>query len=65
MEELIQKIMANAGLTAEQTMKTLETIKDYVKEQYPMMAGAVDKLFESAGNSGNTPKMSDDANDYV
>ncbi len=63
MEELIQKIMTNAGLTVEQTMKTLETIKDYVKEQYPMMGGAVDKLFESAGKSGGASGGNDE--DYL
>ena len=62
MQELINKIMDNAGISSEQTMKALETIKDYVKEQYPMMAGAVDKLFES---KGGTPSMHADADDYV
>ena len=46
MEELVNKIMANAGITAEQSIKALEAVKDYVKEKFPMMAGAVDKLFE-------------------
>ena len=46
MEELVNKIMANAGITAEQSMKALEAVKDYVKEKFPMIAGAVDKLFE-------------------
>lgn len=46
MEELVNKIMASAGISAEQSMKTLEAVKDYVKEKFPMMAGAVDKLFE-------------------
>ncbi len=46
MEELVNKIMANAGITADQSMKALEAVKDYVKEKFPMMAGAVDKLFE-------------------
>ena len=46
MEELVNKIMNNAGITAEQSMKALEAVKDYVKEKFPMMAGAVDKLFE-------------------
>jgi len=65
MQDLINKIMENAGLTAEQTMKALETIKDYVKEQYPMMGGAVDKLFESAGSSSDGPKsMHADVDDY-
>jgi hypothetical protein len=46
MEELVNKIMANAGISAEQSLKALETVKNYVKEKFPMMAGAVDKLFE-------------------
>ena len=46
MEELVSKIMANAGISAEQSMKALEAVKDYVKDKFPMMAGAVDKLFE-------------------
>ena len=48
MEELVNKIMQNAGITAEQSKKALESVKDYVKEKFPMMAGAVDKLFEAA-----------------
>ena len=46
MEELVNKIMANAGISAEQSMKALEAVKDYVKDKFPMMAGSVDKLFE-------------------
>ncbi len=46
MDELINKIMASAGITAEQSAKALDAVKDYVKEKFPIMAGAVDKLFE-------------------
>ena len=53
MQELIDKLTANAGITAEQAAKALETIKDYVKEKFPMLGGAVDKLF--AGS--NDPDM--------
>ncbi len=48
MEELVKKIMINAGISAEQSIKALESVKDYVKEKFPMMAGAVDKLFEGS-----------------
>ncbi|MES2429866.1 MAG: hypothetical protein V4556_02955 [Bacteroidota bacterium] len=47
MEELITKITQEAGITPEQATKALETIKDFVKEKFPMMAGAVDNLFGS------------------
>ena len=46
MEELVNKISHSAGISAEQSLKALEAVKDYVKEKFPMMAGAVDKLFE-------------------
>ena len=65
MQELIKKIMENAEISAGQTMKALETIKEFVKEQYPMMAGAVDKLFESKSDEGEAPIMHADADDYL
>jgi hypothetical protein len=45
MDELIQKLKLQAGLTDEQAVKAIEAIKDFVKEKFPMMAGAVDQLF--------------------
>lgn len=47
MKELIDKIKMNAQINDEQAAKALDTIKDFVKEKFPMMAGAVDKLFET------------------
>ncbi len=46
MQELVDKLKAEAGLTDEQAAKVLATIKDFVVDKFPMMAGAVDKLFE-------------------
>lgn len=46
MQELIDQLKSNAGLTEEQAVKSIETIKDFVKEKFPMMAGAVDQLFQ-------------------
>ncbi|MEP6710875.1 MAG: hypothetical protein ABJA37_00585 [Ferruginibacter sp.] len=49
MQELVTRLTEKAGITADQANKALETIKDFVKEKFPMMAGAVDNLFaESA-----------------
>ena len=50
MQELIDKIITNTGITAEQSVKALQTVKEYVKEKFPMMAGAVDKLFDAEEN---------------
>lgn len=45
MEELIEQLKTKAGLSDDQAVKAIETIKDFVKEKFPMMAGAVDQLF--------------------
>jgi hypothetical protein len=46
MQDLIDKIKQQASINDEQAMQALTAVKDYVKEKFPMMAGAVDKLFE-------------------
>lgn len=48
MQELIEKLKAEAGVTDEQAKKAIETIKNYVVEKFPMLEGAVGSLF---GNS--------------
>ncbi|MBP7555281.1 MAG: hypothetical protein KA821_03385 [Chitinophagaceae bacterium] len=45
MQELIEKLKAEAGLTDEQAKKAVETIKNYVVEKFPMLEGAVGSLF--------------------
>lgn len=47
MEELINKIKESAGISSEQATKALEAVKNYVIAQFPMMEGAVEKLFSS------------------
>jgi len=44
MKELIDQLTQKAGLSEEQAGKAIATIKDFVKEKFPMMAGAVDNL---------------------
>jgi len=51
MEELIQKLQTAHGLSREQSYSILNTITGYIKEKFPMVAGAVDNLFQS----GTTP----------
>ncbi len=50
MQELIDRLTQNAGLSAEQATKALETIKDFVKEKFPMLGGAVDNMFSSGSS---------------
>jgi hypothetical protein len=51
MQELINRLTANAGITEDQALKALETIKDFVKEKFPMLGGAVDNMFAASGSS--------------
>ncbi|MDP4261211.1 MAG: hypothetical protein Q8941_01660 [Bacteroidota bacterium] len=48
MQELIEKLKSEAGITDEQAKKAIEAIKNYVIEKFPMLEGAVGNLF---GNS--------------
>jgi len=45
MQELIEKLKAEAGLTDEQATKAIESIKNYIVEKFPMFEGAVSSLF--------------------
>ena len=45
MNELVEKLKSEAGLTDEQAKKALETIKVFVVEKFPMLEGAVENLF--------------------
>jgi hypothetical protein len=49
MHELITRLTEKAGISEAQAAKVLDTVKDFVKDKFPMMAGAVDNLL--AGDS--------------
>ncbi len=51
MQELITQLTEKAGISAEQAAKAINTIKDFVKEKFPMLSGAVDNMF--AGSADN------------
>lgn len=43
-EELKTRLKSQAGLSDEQVNKTLETIKNFIVEKYPMFQGMADNL---------------------
>jgi len=45
MQELIDKLKTEAGLTDEQAKQAIATVRDFVVEKFPMLEGAVGKLF--------------------
>ena len=47
MQELIDKLKSEAGLTEDQAKQAIETIKTFVVEKFPMLEGAVGCLFGS------------------
>jgi len=47
MQELIEKLKAEAGLTDEQAKKAVQSIKNFVIEKFPMLEGAVNNVFGS------------------
>jgi hypothetical protein len=45
MQELIEKLKTEAGLTDEQAKKAIQSIKDFVIEKFPMLESAVSNVF--------------------
>ena len=45
LQELIQKLQKDHGLTSEQSTGILSTVTGFIKEKFPMMKDAVDKMF--------------------
>jgi len=45
MNELVDRLIKEAGLKPDQAKKAIETIANFVKERFPMLGGAVDQIF--------------------
>ncbi|HEV7331919.1 MAG TPA: hypothetical protein VGN63_12840 [Flavisolibacter sp.] len=43
--ELTERLKADANLSEEQAQQVLVTLKNFVVEKYPMLSGAVDSMF--------------------
>lgn len=56
MQDLIEQLKNNAGLTDQQAIKAIETMKEYIHSKVPpMFNGFVDKFFAK-----NSPVQEDD-----
>ena len=56
MQDLIQQLKDNAGLTDEQAIKSLETMKQYLLGKVPpMFSGFVDQFFANAKPKDEDP----------
>ena len=61
MQELIDKLTEKAGISAEQAQTAIHTIKDFIKEKFPMLAGAVDNFLPGSAASTETVKTAGNA----
>jgi hypothetical protein len=50
MQDLIDKLKTEAGLTDEQAKQSLATIKSYIVEKFPMLEGMVNNFFGGGDN---------------
>ena len=46
MNELIERLKSEVGLSSEQATKVIEIIASFVKEKFPMLSGAVNNIFK-------------------
>lgn len=59
MQDLINRLKEKAGITEQQALSSITELKEYVKEKFPMIAGAVDNLLNvqaSASTAAPTPE---------
>lgn len=49
MQELIDRLKTQVGLTDEQAAQSITVIKDYAKEKMPLFAGAIEQMFSKYG----------------
>jgi hypothetical protein len=45
MQELIDKLVNEAGLTDKQAWQAITIVKDFAKSKFPMFGSAIDKAF--------------------
>ena len=44
MLDLIENITINTGISADKASEILQTVSEYLKEKYPLLAGTVDSV---------------------
>ena len=46
MQELIDRLKSEVGLTEKQALQSITIIKDYAKQKLPLFSGAIEKMFD-------------------
>lgn len=58
MQELINNIASKTGISTDKASEVLETVSEFIKERYPLLAGTVDSLLDlkpKADSERSTP----------
>lgn len=56
MQQLIDQLKSDAGLTEEQAVKSIQTIKEFIQSKLPpMMHEMVDNFLKDGGNDDDDP----------
>lgn len=61
MQDLINRLKEKAGITEQQAIASITELKDYVKEKFPMIAGAVDNLLNVQPSATTTASATEPA----
>jgi len=57
MQELINRLTEKAGISPDQASKAIHTIREFVKEKFPMVSGAVDNIFTEGADKAAAASM--------
>jgi hypothetical protein len=60
MTELINRLQTQANLSEAQAAEALQIIKDFVIEKFPMLAGAVDNIFQTPDSKPRGSSFADE-----
>ena len=55
LEELIQKLQNEHGISAEQSHGVINSVTEFIKEKFPMVGGMLDNLLIHQSNSPQGP----------
>jgi hypothetical protein len=46
MQDLIKNIATNTGISTDKASEVLQTVSDFIKEKYPLLANTVDSVLD-------------------
>ena len=53
MQELIKNIAVNTGISTDKASEVLQTVSEFIKEKYPLLAGTVDSVLNLKTTNNN------------